>query len=62
MTRVVAARVTDDQWDWLADRAIEIHDGDLSQAHGFANRFLRESRPRHDRTATAGWALAPRHD
>jgi hypothetical protein len=32
MTRVVTARVTDDQWDWLAERAMEIHDGDLSKA------------------------------
>ena len=32
MTRVVTARVTDDQWDWLAERAIELHDGDLSKA------------------------------
>jgi hypothetical protein len=32
MTRVVTARVTDDQWDWLEERAIELHDGDLSKA------------------------------
>ena len=32
MTRVVTARVTDDQWDWLAERAVEIHGGDLSKA------------------------------
>jgi hypothetical protein len=32
MTRVVTARVTDEQWDWLAERAIELHDGDLSKA------------------------------
>lgn len=24
MTRVVTARVTDDQWDWLEERAIEL--------------------------------------
>lgn len=32
MTRVVTARVTDDQFDFLADRAMSNYGGDLSQA------------------------------
>jgi len=32
MSRMVQARVTDEQYNWLYYRAIEFHDGDLSQA------------------------------
>ena len=32
MTRVVTARVADDQYDWLAESAIHFHNGDLSKA------------------------------
>jgi hypothetical protein len=32
MSRMVQARVTDEQYNWLYYRAVEFHDGDLSQA------------------------------
>ena len=32
MSRMVQARVTDEQYNWLYYRAIEFHNGDLSQA------------------------------
>lgn len=31
LSRYVQARVSDDQWDWLALRAVEHHEGDLSK-------------------------------
>lgn len=31
LSRYVQARVSDDQWDWLALRAVEHHAGDLSK-------------------------------
>lgn len=32
MTRLVQTRVTDEQYDWLVERAIDDHDGELSAA------------------------------
>jgi len=32
MSRMVQARVTDEQYNWLYYRAVEFHEGDLSQA------------------------------
>jgi hypothetical protein len=32
MTRTLTLRVPDDQYDWLVDRAIHDHDGELSEA------------------------------
>lgn len=47
MTRVVTARVTDAQFDYLAQRAVENYGGDLSQAVReavvFAEEFLKLS-------------------
>jgi hypothetical protein len=45
MTRVVTARVTDEQFDFLAERAVHHYGGDLSQAVReavvFAEEFLK---------------------
>ena len=32
LSRYVQARVTDEQWNWLEYRAVDVHDGDLSKA------------------------------
>ena len=32
MSRMVQARVTDEQYDYLAERAIDVYDGDMSAA------------------------------
>jgi hypothetical protein len=32
MTRLVQTRVTDEQFDWLVERAVDSHDGELSAA------------------------------
>jgi hypothetical protein len=42
MSRMVQARVTDEQWNYLEYRAIEFHDGDLSAALREAILFSRE--------------------
>jgi hypothetical protein len=42
MSRMVQARVTDEQWNYLEYRAVEFHDGDLSAAIREAVVFARE--------------------
>jgi hypothetical protein len=42
MSRMVQARVTDEQWNYLEYRAVEFHDGDLSEAIREAIVFSRE--------------------
>jgi hypothetical protein len=42
MSRMVQARVTDEQWNYLEYRAVEFHDGDLSAAIREAIVFSRE--------------------